>query len=236
MPEQNPAPAMTYWDSVATTRWGKYIIEVEKDLLLKAHEMVSRADKAVDWGCGSGRWSKLLGDLGWQMTCVDVDKNSLEICRRNVPAAVHLLADGSPPRLQLQDQSANLLMCIEVGPVIESDRFFSEARRVLKPGGVLVCVFWNRLSWRGLACRLKYRLTGSDDAAKFYNFSFAHHKRELRKAGFEICEAEGFCWWPFGRASDSSWIPFCIRMERALRLNRCIALSPWVAAIARKVE
>jgi SAM-dependent methyltransferase len=234
MPDENKSHTMTYWDSVAMTQWGKYLIDVEKKFVLKAHQMAKHPGKGLDWGCGSGRWSKMLVEMGWQMTCVDADEDSLEICRRNVPAAAHILAESSARGLGLSAQSHNLLMCIEVGPVIESDWFLSEAGRLLKPGGVLVCVWWNKLSWRGLACRLKYRLTGSKDAAHFYNFSFSHQKRELRKAGFELRAADGFCWGPFGRNSDSKWIPFCIRLERLLLLNRCVAFSPWSIIIAKK--
>jgi SAM-dependent methyltransferase len=232
----NTATAMTRWDKVALTRWGEYVIAVEKRVILQAQQTAAPPAKALDWGCGSGRWSKLLHELEWQMTCVDVDAEALEICRQNVPAGRHILAERTARRVDCPDQSMRLLLCVEVGPVIERDWFLAEAHRILQRGGLLVSVWWNRHSCRGLACRLKYRLTANKDAENYYNHSFGEQKRELVKAGFEISMAEGFCWWPFGRSSDSRWIPFFVRLERWLRLNRCVALSPWVMVIARKIE
>jgi SAM-dependent methyltransferase len=232
----NSVTAMTRWDKVALTRWGEYIIALEKRVVLQAQQMAGPPAKAVDWGCGSGRWSKILHESGWQVTCVDVDAESLEICRQNVPAAVHILAEKTARTVECPTQSARLLLCIEVGPVIERPWFLEEARRILQPGGLLVGVWWNRLSFRGVACRLKYRLQGSVDAENFYNYSFGEQKRKLVKAGFELSKAEGFCWGPFGRSSDSRWIPFFVRCERWLGLNRCPALSPWVMVMARKTE
>jgi SAM-dependent methyltransferase len=233
---QNEAAAMTYADKLAMKSWGKYVIDFEQDAILKALKLAGRPTQALDWGCGSGRWSKLLAGLGWQVTCVDVDEHSLEVCRRNVPGAVHILTDRSARTVDCPEKSVDLLLCIEVGPVIETDWYLAEANRVLRPGGLLFNVWWNKYSWRGLACRLKCKLTGNKNGKYYYNFSFWEQKRRLREQGFKLCAAEGFCWSPFGRASDSRWVPFFVQLERLLGLNRCVAFSPWLAVIARKAE
>lgn len=53
----------TYWERVARSSWGSYITEVEKRLR-------TAATTALVVGCGGGRWSRLLVDLGWNMVCM----------------------------------------------------------------------------------------------------------------------------------------------------------------------
>src|SRR5439155_4055080 len=86
------ALSMTHWDRVAeTTSWGRYLTDVERQVVLRGEALAERPGHALDLGCGSGRWSKLLSERGWNMTCTDVNAQALAICRRNVPKAKCLL-------------------------------------------------------------------------------------------------------------------------------------------------
>jgi hypothetical protein len=65
----------TYWESIAQTRWGSYITEIEKRAILKSNNLSKKPSNALEIGCEGGRWSKLLSDLGWNMTCTDINSN-----------------------------------------------------------------------------------------------------------------------------------------------------------------
>src|SRR5262245_61410739 len=111
--------SMTHWDRVAeNTRWGRYVTDIEKRLISRAADCARGPGKAIDLGCGSGRWSKLLAERGWEMTCVDVNTHALSICARNVPSATCKLARPQDTTIQADSNSLHLALCIEVFPLI----------------------------------------------------------------------------------------------------------------------
>ena len=226
---------LTFWEQAAATKWGAHVSEVEKTLILEAHHIAGRPGVAVEVGCEGGRWSQMLAELGWQMTCVDINPRVLGICQEKIPGANCILADPKSDTLPLDSNSAGLLLCIEVAPVIESDWFFREAARVLSPGGMLVAVAWNKFSIRGLMSRTVYRVRGKR-TGDFYTRSYRWLRGQLSDAGFHVLRQEGFCWSPFGRTSNSPLIRRFIKLERLLRLHRLAAFSPWLALIAEKRE
>ncbi|GJQ22981.1 MAG: hypothetical protein HBSAPP01_07710 [Candidatus Brocadia sapporoensis] len=124
-----------------------------------------------------------------------------------------------------------MLLCIEVGPVIQADWFINESFRVLQNGGMIVGVFWNLLSYRGLFAHIKASLTGSFD---YYKIAYPFWRRKLSNKGYRILYQEGFCWFPFRRASNSVFVPYFISLEKALGLRKLAAISPWIVFIAQK--
>jgi SAM-dependent methyltransferase len=222
----------TYWESVATTRWGTYVTQVERRIILQGQSITGPPSHAMEIGCEGGRWSKMLFDLGWNMTCVDVNPVSLEICRSKIPQAECLLANPEDKTLACASGSLSLLLCIEVAPVIQSNWFVSEAARVLKENGILVGVFWNKASIRGYSVAMKNRLLKKPEP--FYQYSYGPFKKNLVQNGFKILKEEGFCWAPLGRESNSPLVPAFTLAERFLHLHRLPLVSPWIAFIAKK--
>ena len=55
-----------------------------------------------------------------------------------------------------------------------------------------------------------------------------------RRCGFRIHHEEGYCWFPFRRASNSALVPYAVRVERGLGLGKLASVSPWVAFVAKK--
>ena len=162
-------PAATVWESVASTRWGRYTTEVVEHAVCAAADLAGPPRSALEIGCEGGRWSRLLADAGWMMTCTDIDPHSLAICQQRVPSARCLLVSPESTRLPCASESMNLLLCLEVFPVIESEWFPREAFRALAPGGVLVGVAHNRFSLRGMFVRLRQYFRPS--GIHFYSLS-----------------------------------------------------------------
>jgi SAM-dependent methyltransferase len=228
---------VTHWDRIAeTTSWGRYLTSVEREVILRGEGMATRSGEAIDMGAGTGRWTKLLADRGWKVTCTDVSREALEICQRNVPSAKCLLARPKDEYVPAEANSADLVLCIEVVPLIESDWFIGEAHRVLNAGGLFIGVYINGRSLRGLAWRLKHWLMHGRGSDQFYNAAYTDWKRRLLGSGFDMVHEESCCWGPFTRGSNSPFVPACAKMERALGLHRVVSWSPWVVFIARKKE
>lgn len=223
---------LTYWETVAMTRWGRYTSETAKRAILFGHASSPEPSAALELGCEGGRWSRLLADFGWKMVCTDVNPEALEICRQRIPEAECILVNPDDNRIPRPSQSADLLLCIEVAPVIQSDLFIDEAFRVLRKNGLVVGVFWNLLSLRGLFVRLLK--PHSPNMPVFYRLAYPPWKKRLTDKGFTLIYEEGYCWFPFHRDSDSALIPFCLAVEKGLRLSKLLAFSPWIAFVARK--
>lgn len=230
--EQDLEYPLTFWERTSTTRWGRYISEIEKAVILQAHQYAGVPGTALEVGCEGGRWSHLLAGLGWTMICTDVNREVLDICQQRVPDAECRLVKPDDTALPCNTGSIDLLLCMEVRPVIESEWFLSEAHRVLGECGVVTGVAWNRYSLRGLRARLMNALRGANDP--FYQRSYPLWKHNLRKQGFQMLYERGLCWFPFRRDSNSALIPICARIERWIGLFRLISLSPWIAFIAQK--
>lgn len=222
----------TYWEEVAKTSLGSYITDIERRLILFSSSMLSKAGRALEVGCEGGRWSRLLADLGWIMTCADVDEKALRVCKEKVPESTCVLTSQDSETLPVETTSLQLLLCVEVRQVIQSEWFGAEAARVLQKDGLVVGVFWNSRSIRALFHRADARRTGSVD---YYSYSYSAWRKRFKSLGFQFVKEEGFCWLPFKRASNSKLVPFFTGLERALRLRKLPGLSPWVMFVARKV-
>jgi SAM-dependent methyltransferase len=227
------SPMKTYWEQVAETTWGSYTTEIERQAIEFANAAAGPPCDAVEIGCEGGRWSRLLSDLGWRMTCLDVDEQALRACQEKVPQARCVLTSGEATTLPCEAMSVRLVLCIEVQPVIQSEWFGREVNRILQPGGLVVGVFWNRWSLRGLFSHFNSRRRGE---VSFYGHAYLPWRTKFRDAGFELLREEGCCWSPFGRESDSKLVPFFSSLEKQLKLRRLPAASPWVVFVARKIN
>jgi ubiquinone/menaquinone biosynthesis C-methylase UbiE len=233
-----PTEEMTYWERISMTKWGAYTTKIERDLVDKALCLSKTMDKkALEIGCEGGRWSKLLSEKGWSVTCTDINSNSLNVCKSRITEAQCVLVCADDRTLPFQPKSATLLLCIEVFPLIHSDWFIQEANRVLALGGLIVTVVQNRLSYRSflhtVGSLIRHKKKADDD---FYAQSYHAWRERTIKTGFEILYDSGFCWPPFSRHSNSSLIPFFFHMEHYLGLHKITTFSPWIALIGRKKE
>jgi SAM-dependent methyltransferase len=224
-------PRTTYWERAAESAWGKYISGMEKDAILRAHALAGKPTKAVEIGCEGGRWSQMLAERGWKMTCTDVNAKVLATCQSRLPAASCILVEPSSEGIPCETASMGLMLCIEVPPVIKSSWFPRESARVLAEHGLLVGVFFNRWSVRGLLGHATAAIRHSYD---YYELSYGAWRRRLRKSGFAFRYEKGFCWFPFKRASNSRHIPLFVGIERYSRLQEAPELSPWVVFVAQR--
>jgi SAM-dependent methyltransferase len=218
-------PPVTYWESTAETRWGRYVTQLEHEALMTVASEFAQPGVGLEIGCEGGRWCRMLADLGWQMTATDVNASAVRMCQERNPAVNCIVVDPNDKTFPAATESIDLLVCMEVEAVTNSEWFFDEAARVLRTGGRLVGTHSNLLSWRGAIGKLRSTVRGSYE---FYATTYGHFRHALINRGFTISEEQGCCWPPFERDSNSRAIPAAVAIEQALGLRRLPAISPWI--------
>ena len=101
-------------------------------------------EKILDLGCGSGRLLKIFQKIEIDYLGVDGSKKLIKIAQRKYPNAKFQVADVL--NLSFPNNSFDKVFSIRVLPHIPSKefqiRFLKEAKRVLKPGGLLILTAW----------------------------------------------------------------------------------------------
>lgn len=170
--------------------------------------------KVLDLGCGIGGVAFPLACLGHQVVGVDVDKPTIEFCRKNnrFENASFLVASGND--FDLEDKFDVVICCGVLEHVPRPDRMLETVRKHMKPGGIAIInipnghslyeIVFSRLCTKLRITRLFHKLpnsvyrmlTGSDTPYHSLNifcdhinfFSYGGFSEMLRNHGFRPVE------------------------------------------------
>lgn len=178
---------------------------------------------ALDLACGSGFFTKLLAEQGWEVTAIDVEKENVAAARRFTDRA--MVGEAPSVLRELRDNSFDLILTLElIEHMADADAKLTlkELNRLTKRDGRLIASTPNRLSLEGLGgyywgerIRRWARWTAWDSThVKIYtSFEFL---RLLKKTGWAVEKSLGY--WFVGRLplgirvslpfASASWIPF----------------------------
>jgi ubiquinone/menaquinone biosynthesis C-methylase UbiE len=99
------------------------------------------AERALDVGCGTGHWLRILGSLGCAVHGLDL---SLGMLRRARAAGVANLIRGNAAALPFSRPMLDLVFCVNaLHHFADAALFIREARSLLRPGGALAVVGMN---------------------------------------------------------------------------------------------
>lgn len=96
-------------------------------------------ERVLDVACGAGGTTRWLAEHvpGAALTAINLSEAQLEATRQRVPGAEVRYMDGAA--LELVDASFDWVVCVEAAFHFDTRRrFLAEARRVLRPGGLLL--------------------------------------------------------------------------------------------------
>jgi SAM-dependent methyltransferase len=140
--------------------------------------------RAIDLGCGNGRFLAALAERGAAVTGVDAYADSLARAKARAPAATLLAADVTA--VPLEDAGFDLVAALDVLEHLEPSRLLAEARRLLAPGGRLLlsvpafASLWSVRDERaGHLKRYRRRLLEAELAASGFALEFATHYQFL---------------------------------------------------------
>jgi len=117
-------------------------IAPEKDLF---SNYITRGDVVLDLGCGDGRLFQIFRDKNIDYTGIDISEKLIKIAKRKNPNTKFIVGDAL--KLPFPDNSFTKVFNIAVLHHIPSKKLrlqlLSEAKRVLKPDGLLILTVWN---------------------------------------------------------------------------------------------
>jgi len=160
-PQEVPAVAAHYddLDNFYREAWGEHVhhglwetgrespVEAVEKLTERVADLarIRPGDRVCDVGCGYGATARLLAARrGARVTGLSLSSAQLRFARAqsgDAPNPMYLLRDWLDN--QLADESFDAVIVIESSEhVADKQRFFGEARRVLRPGGRFVVCSW----------------------------------------------------------------------------------------------
>jgi len=171
-------------------------------------EDLKEGEKVLDLGCGNGRWYKVFKEKKVDYFGVDNSEKLIEIAKENFPDAKFFVGDAL--NLPFQDDFFDKVYSIALLHHIPSEDFrikvLKEAKRILKPGGILILTCWRVHRLREILAFLKYtflKIIGKSKLdfrdtfvpwgkkiLRYYHF-FTQKELEnlVKKVGFEILES-----------------------------------------------
>ncbi len=115
-------------------------------------------ERILDVGCGNGRLMQIFQDIDIDYTGVDASEELIKEAKQHYPNAKFQVSDAL--KLSLPANYFDKVYSVAVLHHIPSRefrfQFLREARRVLKPDGLLILTVWNLWNWRGFGLVLKY--------------------------------------------------------------------------------
>ncbi|ONH59431.1 methyltransferase [Frankia sp. CcI49] len=125
-----------WYDVYATRGMGQPVARAAHRLLTRLLGS-GQGRPCLDLGCGGGVHVPALAGLGWRVIGVDISARQIALARRRRIAAVVASADRLPIADQSVDAVATIMTTTDFDDLLP---VFTEAHRVLRPGGRLVVV------------------------------------------------------------------------------------------------
>jgi SAM-dependent methyltransferase len=162
----------------------------------------------LDLGCGAGDVAAMLSSRARVMLATDLSMVNVQATRDNIRPLPVGLAQAGAERLPFADDSIDVVVLADVVEhVPDAPAALAEIRRVLRPGGYLVCAtpirstlgFWRAVDWgvRALARpRTAGRLRFTNAVVYERFFSMRELGLLLGRAGFRDRTVERICFYP----------------------------------------
>ncbi len=121
---------------------------------------IKGGDKILDLGCGNGRFLELFKEIKVDYMGVDNSEKLIEITNKKYPGKKFQVADAL--NLPFPDNYFDKIFSIAVLHHIPSgdfrNQFIKEAKRVLKPGGLLIITVWKFHQFKEIYLLFKYTI------------------------------------------------------------------------------
>jgi ubiquinone/menaquinone biosynthesis C-methylase UbiE len=156
-----------YYDLIYSDKdYGK-----EVDFLEQIFQNTRKPKKLLEIGCGTGNYTRILAERGYQITAVDISENMLKIAKEKCASN---FVKGNIRDISIDDKFDTCIAMFAVIDYITDSSDLIKAlvniRHHLKPNGILVFDIWNGLAVLRLLpeCRMK---EAENDEMKIIRFA-----------------------------------------------------------------
>lgn len=146
--------------------------------------LCGRTEHVLDVGCGTGQLSLLLAEVFDTVTATDPSEAQIANVARHKSITYRR---ERAEKTSLANESVDLLTAAQAAHWFDLDTFYSEARRVLKPGGVLALVSYGVPELGGPARELLHKFYWQD-IYRFWPTGRKHVEQGYRTLEFPFDE------------------------------------------------
>jgi SAM-dependent methyltransferase len=137
--------------------------EKEVDFLEEIFETFCKPRTILEIGCGTGNYTRLLLERGYDVTAVDISENMLKIARRKCACR---FIEGDVRDISINMEfDACIAMFTVMGYIIENSditKALNNIHRHLKPKGILIFDVWNGLAVMRILPELRVKEVETD--------------------------------------------------------------------------
>lgn len=182
-----PYPTHFFLANPASQNSYLFLLRYLREFSERWFEVPSSRLSILDWGCGKGFCSYLLGKQSFRVTSCDVARSADDSAfGQETPIIkaerLDVIGLDDEVRLPFEDASFDIVLSMGVLEHVKDDfRSLEEIRRILKPRGLLFCFFLPyRLSWTQYVSRRG----GNNYHDRLYTKNGT--RALLRRAGFNV--------------------------------------------------
>jgi ubiquinone/menaquinone biosynthesis C-methylase UbiE len=186
-----------------------------------------KGKSVLEIGCGIGIDAAEFARHGAQVTALDLSPKNIELAKKyfaynNLKGT---LLVGNAEEMCFDDNTFDAVVAIGVFIYTPNTRkAIDEVLRVVKPGGEVICMFWNRISWYPLLVRLSGKNFDHEeqDAPLIQLYSVSEIKRMFEKFARVEIEMDRFPTKTIKRSGilarvyNYSLVPLCQVVPRAI--------------------
>ncbi len=135
--------------SSKSTDYANYRPHYPRSLAEELAKLCRTTNVALDCGCGSGQLSVLLADYFDDVIATDASSQQIENAEHHAKVTYKVApAENSP----VADKSVDLVTIAQAAHWVDLKKFYADAKRALKPDGVLTLISYQNATFENLQC------------------------------------------------------------------------------------
>jgi ubiquinone/menaquinone biosynthesis C-methylase UbiE len=189
--------------------------------------------RALDMGCGSGRWDVLVAPLVGELVAADASPAALEVARRNAKAPNVAFIEATPDTLPFPDQNFDLIFSLGVlHHIPDTEAAIRSLTDKLCPGGTLLLYLYYAFDNRPAWFRAIWKVT---DLGRRFISSLPFSLRYVLSQIIAVC-----VYWPLARTAKyipvpDSW-PLRFYADRSFYVMRTDALDRFGTKLEKRFK
>lgn len=222
------------WDRLNKTAIGIYLGEVARRGIRK--HLLPDGGLALNIGCGTRSFNEELDTNNYTTIDIDLDFLPLSILKKRDQSAI--LMQATAQTMPFSSNCFSLIVAVGVLDYLpDKNLFYSEAWRILRPGGRLLFTLTNKKSIKGCLYGTYKFFAGERHGRTYYKKNLQEGLNEILEHQFSIISLSGYNWNVLPVDCDNNLlVSLFAGMERLFHLQKFPHYSPLVFVAVEKKD